>query len=124
MPQTLPLSLTDRQKRLSKQLLRSEQKAEVIDWIQTQATAQPSAEGHSAEGHSAEGHSVDVAAVRDYLEERYQVVYKSPQSYYELLHEAGLSYHKVEKVNPQRDEEQVMERRAVIKKNWRSTGKK
>ncbi len=36
------------------------------------------------------------------------------------MHEAGLSYHKSEKVNPKRDEEQVQERREEIKKNWRS----
>ncbi len=97
--------------------LTAEQKAEVIAWIQTQATAQ-----QSAAGQTAEGQTVDVAAVRDYLEAHYQVVYKSPQSYYELLHEAGLSYHKIEKVNPQRDEAQVVERRAAIKKTGTALG--
>ena len=85
--------------------LTAEQRAEVINWIQSSA-----------------GQSPDVAAVRDYLQERYHVVYQSQQSYYELLHGAGLSYHKSEKVNPKRDEEQVLERRAAIKKNSRSTG--
>ena len=73
------------------------QKGEVIAWIQAQPT-------------------VSVAAVRDYLQEQHEVVYQSPQSYYDLLHAAGLSYHKSEKVNPKRDETQVQERREAIKK--------
>lgn len=85
--------------------LTQEQRAEVIAWIQ----AQP---------------APTVAGVRDYLEQHHAVVYQSPQSYYELMHAAGLSYHKSEKVNPQRDEALVQERRAGIKKNWRSTGQR
>jgi putative transposase len=73
------------------------QKGEVIAWIQAQPV-------------------VTVAGVRDYLQEQYEVVYQSPQSYYDLLHAAGLSYHKSEKVNPKRDETLVQERREVIKK--------
>lgn len=59
--------------------------------------------------------------VRDYLEEQYGVVYQSKQSYYELMQAAGLSYHKSEKRNPKRDEKQVFERRAEIKKKWHNT---
>jgi DDE superfamily endonuclease len=44
------------------------------------------------------------------------VVYQSQQSYYELMHAAGLSYHKSEKVNPKRDETLVQERREALKK--------
>jgi transposase len=73
------------------------QKGEVIRWIQAQPV-------------------VTVAAVRDYLQEQHEVVYQSQQSYYDLLHAAGLSYHKSEKVNPQRDETLVQERREAIKK--------
>ena len=83
----------------SQSLLRAEQRAAVIAWIQGQDTVQ-------------------VAQVRDYLQEHQGMSYKSPQSYYELMHEAGLSYHKSQKVNPKRDEGQVQERRAEIKKNW------
>jgi Winged helix-turn helix len=57
-----------------------------------------------------------VAGVRDYLQEQQEVVYQAQQSYYELLHAAGLSYHKSEKVNPQRDGTPVQERREAIKK--------
>jgi putative transposase len=83
----------------SRGLLTPEQRATVIGWIQGQGTVQ-------------------VAQVRDDVQEHHGVSYKSPQSYYELMHEAGLSYHKSEKVNPKRDEEQVQQRRAEIKKNW------
>jgi transposase len=58
------------------------------------------------------------------MQQQYEVVYQSAQSYYELMHAAGLSYHKSQKVNPQRDEALVQERRAAIKKNWRSTGRR
>jgi putative transposase len=63
------------------------------------------------------GHeTLTVEAVRDYVEERYGVVYQSKQSYYELLEAGGMSYHRSEKVNPKRDEAQVLTRREEIKK--------
>ena len=55
--------------------------------------------------------------LRDYLDEQYAVVYKSKQSYYDLLHEAKISWKKTEKSNPNKDEEQVLSRRATLKKN-------
>ena len=82
--------------------LSAEQQAAICQWIQSHA-------------------SLTVEAVRDYIEEQYDVLYQSKQSYYDLMHRAGLSYHKSEKHNPQRDETLVLERRAQIKKNWRST---
>ena len=65
--------------------------------------------------------TLTVEAVRDHVEERYGVVYQSKQSYYDLLEVGGMSYHRSEKVNPKRDEVQVVERREAIKKNWRRT---
>lgn len=62
--------------------------------------------------------TVTVEAVRDYVEEHYGVRYKSKQSYYALLEAGGMSYHRSEKVNPKRDVEQVLERRAALKKSW------
>lgn len=56
--------------------------------------------------------SLTVEAVRDYLQEQYDVLYQSKQSYYDLMQAAGLSYHKSEPHNPQRDEALVVERRA------------
>jgi putative transposase len=65
--------------------------------------------------------TLTVEVVRDHVEERYGVVYQSKQSYYELLEAGGMSYHRSEKVNPKRDEAQVLGRREEIKKNWRRT---
>jgi putative transposase len=75
-----------------------ERQEAVLHWIQAQGT-------------------LTVEALRDYLEEQYDVVYQSKQSYYELMHAAGLSYHKSEKENPRHDAEQVLEQRAVIQKS-------
>lgn len=68
--------------------------------------------------------TISIEHVRDYVEEHYGVVYQSKQSYYELMQAAGLSYHKSEKRNPKRDEEQVFERREEIKKKWNNTKRK
>jgi putative transposase len=82
--------------------LKEAQRQEISQWLGTQET-------------------VSVEAVRDYIEERYGVVYQSKQSYYELLEAGGLSYHRSEKSNPKRDEAQVLGRREEIKKNWQPT---
>lgn len=52
-----------------------------------------------------------------YLRDTHGVSYKHSQSYYDLLHEAGMSWHKSQKANPRRNEQQVQERRSAIKKN-------
>jgi len=59
---------------------------------------------------------LSVERLRDEIEERFGVVYRSRQSYYDLLHVAKASYHKTQKQNPKRDEAQVLERREAIKK--------
>jgi len=41
-------------------------------------------------------------------------VYKSKESYYQLLKEGGLSWKRSEKVNPKRDEEKVEQKREEI----------
>lgn len=51
-----------------------------------------------------------------YLQTVFGVSFKSSQSYYELLHEAKMSWHKSQKTNPRRDEQKVLQRRAEIKK--------
>lgn len=61
-----------------------------------------------------------VEELRDLIERRYGVVYQSKQSYYDLLSEAGLSWHRTPAVNPKRDEGQVLLKRAEIKKNWQA----
>jgi len=57
-----------------------------------------------------------VEELRDYLERHYGVVYHSKQSYYDLLNEARLSWHKTQAANPNRDEAQVLQKREEIKK--------
>ncbi len=89
----------------SESYLTGEHRAEILSWIKTQET-------------------ISVQAVRDYVEEKYGVVYQSKQSYYDLLQAAGLSYHKSEKRNPKRDEAQVLERRDEIKKNLNTIWKR
>jgi len=58
-----------------------------------------------------------VEALREYVEEEYDVVFKSKQSYYDLLHEAHISWKKTEKSNPARDEAKVLAKREALKKN-------
>jgi len=85
--------------------LQDEQRQAILQWIEARET-------------------VSVEAVRDYIEEQYGVVYRSKQSYYELLEAGGMSYHRSEKDNPKRDEAQVLARREEIKKNWRRGGRR
>jgi putative transposase len=89
----------------SESYLSIEQRQEIEDWLGTQETS-------------------TVEEVRDELEARYGIVYQSKQSYYELLDASGLSYHRMEKGNPKRNEAQVLERREEIKKNWHRAGQK
>jgi putative transposase len=60
----------------------------------------------------------DLAA---YLQSKHGVVYKSLQSYYDLLHEARMSWHKSQKRNPRRDEQKVQEKRTEVKKNFKNS---
>jgi putative transposase len=83
----------------SKSYLSEQERNATIAWIKGQAT-------------------LSVEQVRDYVEAEYEVVYQSKQSYYDLLEAGGMSYHKSEKQNPKRDEQQVQERREAIKKSW------
>lgn len=85
--------------------LSQSQREEICHWIQSQ-------------------NSLTVEALRDSIEEQYEVVYQSKQSYYDLLQAAGWSYHKSEKRNPKRDEALVLERRQALKKSYSSTGKR
>lgn len=57
-----------------------------------------------------------VEELRDYMERHYGVVYQSKQSYYDLLHQAGLSWQRTQAVNPRRDDAQVQQKRQEIKK--------
>lgn len=89
----------------SESYLSVEQRQEIEDWLGRQET-------------------ITVEEVRDEIEARYGIVYQSKQSYYDLLEASGLSYHRTEKGNPNRNEAQVLERREEIKKNWHRGGKR
>jgi putative transposase len=52
-----------------------------------------------------------------YLTKTFDVSFKSMQSYYQLLHEAGMSWHKSQKTNPRRDKKKVLQKRQELKKN-------
>ncbi len=84
----------------SESYLTPEARSQIIGWIKEHET-------------------ISIEAVRDYVAEQFGVVYQSNQSYYDLLMAGGMSYHKSEKRNPKRDEAQVLERRAEIKKKWK-----
>lgn len=79
-----------------------EEREETIEWVKEQE-------------------QVSVEGVRDYIEEAYGVVYRSKQSYYELLHASGMSYHRTEPSNPKRDETKILCKREELKKKWRNT---
>jgi putative transposase len=64
-----------------------------------------------------------VEALRDYLEYHSGVVYHSKQSYYDLLNEARLSWHKTQAANPKRDDAQVLQKREEIKKTRGTSGR-
>lgn len=56
-----------------------------------------------------------------YLQNTHGVSFKSMKSYYELLHEAGMSWHKSQKINPRRDAQKVEAKRSEIKKNFKKS---
>lgn len=80
--------------------LTAEQRTEVMAWLQ-------------------EPQHWNVGPLRTYLHQRYGVVYQSRQSYYDLLHEAKLSWKKSQKRNPKADPHKVKTARDTIKKKRR-----
>lgn len=82
----------------SKGYLTEEDKEQVLEWLAQQAP------------------HVGRETLETYLESEYGVRYKSTSSYYELLHQAGISYKKRQGVNPKKDEQKVLEKREEIKK--------
>ena len=57
-----------------------------------------------------------IEELRDYIENKYDVIYKSKQSYYELFDSAKLSWHTSQKIHPKKDHENVLLKREEIKK--------
>lgn len=74
-----------------------EEKKEVVSWIGKQEHLQ-------------------VSQLEEHLAKKYGVVYSSKTSYQELLKEGGMSYHRSGKINPKRNEKQVLIKREELKK--------
>lgn len=60
--------------------------------------------------------TISVEELSKHIKINYGVTYSSPKSYHNLLKEAGMSWKKTEKVNPKRDENEVLLKRKEIKK--------
>jgi putative transposase len=58
-----------------------------------------------------------VEQLRQHIETTYDIVFQSPQSYYQLLDDAGISYKKAQSTNPKSDPKSV----AAKKKKYRSS---
>lgn len=80
----------------AKSYLTKEQKQEVINWLQEQEYW-------------------DLAELECYLIDQYDVVFKSPTSYYALLKEAKISWQKAQPKNPRQDPELVKKKTQEIK---------
>lgn len=65
---------------------------------------------------------IDLQILVKYIKEKYNIEFKSKQSYYTLLDLGGKTYHKTKKINPKKNEAKVQEKRAEIKKNRTITG--
>ncbi len=81
----------------SKGYLTSLQKTEVIEWLKNKEYW-------------------DFDELVTYLEREFGVIYKSKQSYYELLSMAKITWKKTQKINPKSDEELVKKKREEINK--------
>lgn len=82
----------------SKGYLTQEQRQAVLGWISQHQT-------------------LKIEEVIAYMEQQYQVCYQSKQSYYDLLEQGGMSYHRSAPVNPKHNTDKVLEKREEIKKN-------
>jgi transposase len=79
----------------SKGYLTASQRAEIISWLQTRKYW-------------------DFDELVTYIDDHYDVIYRSKQSYYDLFAAAGISWKKTEKVNPKTDLELVVQKRQEI----------
>ena len=52
--------------------------------------------------------------LKEYIEDEYDVVFKSTQSYYELFNKAKISWKKTQKMNPKKDDELVLKKKREI----------
>lgn len=85
--------------------LNAEQKQELLEWL-------------------AQKEAWILEEVMDHIEDTYQVIYRSPQSYYTLLKQAGFSWKKAQPVHPDQDDEQIEEKKLKLGSYWFSGAKK
>ena len=85
----------------SRPYLNAEEKQELIQWIINQS-------------------HWDIWELETYVLETYEVVFKSRQSYYQLLKEARISWQKAEQVNPKKEPEEVKKRMKKSVNYWRA----
>lgn len=82
--------------------LSSEQREEVLSWLQTKTIW-------------------ELSELEHYLASQYGVSYESKQSYYDLFEAAGISWKKTTKVNPKKNPEAVAAKKSKSSVCWRST---
>jgi putative transposase len=75
--------------------LSNEQKQELLAWLKTRPTWL-------------------LEEVIEQVEQRYGVVFASKQSYYDLLHQAGLSWKKSQSSNPKKDQQLVAQKNKTL----------
>ena len=68
--------------------LKPEERAAIIDWVRKK-------------------NYWNLGELKAYIESRYEIVFSSQQSYYEIFESAGLSWKKSQKRNPKTDPELV-----------------
>jgi len=81
--------------------LSAEQKQEVFEWL-------------------AQNDAWTIEEVVAHIEDTYEVVYQSQQSYYALLKQAGFSWKKAQPTHPDLDEAQVEEKKLKLWRCWSS----
>lgn len=83
----------------SQGFLSESEKEQVLDWLSKQSGA------------------LSAEKLARYVKDQHGVCYRSKQSYYDLLSLAGMSYKKRQSINPKKDEQKVLDKRAEIKKS-------
>lgn len=61
--------------------------------------------------------TVQLEELISYIKTKFGIVYKSKQSYYDLLWNSGKSWKKTEKENPKKDDLKIQDKKEEIKKN-------
>lgn len=85
--------------------LKAEQKQELFTWLDQKDTW-------------------TLEEVIEHIEEHYGVLYRSQQSYYTLLQQAGFSWKKAQPAHPGKDEAQVEEKKLLSESYWQRTERK